>query len=551
MAKKKAKKSTKTNKKATTKKNNVSRTPKAHASAETKPAKKESKTKKILKDPAVWIIAILIIIAVVVAVIANNKDTGSSTSGTVTLVEYTDYGCPFCAKAHKTIKTLEEEYGSSLKVIHKNFPIKSLHPTSPKAHEAAECAKDQNKFTEYRDWLFLNQDQHEINDLKKAASDLGLDLEQFNLCLDSGEKTSIVTNDLNEAIAKGLTGTPSFYVDGKLLKGAQPISAFRSAIDKALNSNGTVNEEPVDIILFTDSRCTDCDDLTYAKSALEQQITDGKYTFVDYNTEEGKALYEKYNLSYLPALLFSKGFENTEIYAKVESSLMDVGDYYYVPIQAHDPTAEICDNEIDDTGNGLIDCDDLTCADTLSCREEIENNVKLYIMSDCPYGKKAVEALKPINNLFQDQLTYEIHYIATENPDGTVRSLHGQSEVDEDVIQLCVEKIAPEKHLNYLYCRSTGTIKGTDWKDCATTTGIDIDAVQSCFDNEGLDLLKEDIKEAQELGVSGSPTWLINNKYQTGGFDSEAIKTFICSHNNLTGCDTELDSDNSGVTGSC
>lgn len=409
-------------------------------------------------------------------------------------------------------------------------------------------------YGEYRDWLFANQQKQDINNLRKTASDLGLDLAKFNTCLDSGEKTGIVNADIAEGRSRGVSATPTFFVNGELLRGAQPLSTFRAAIDKALGDNSSVaktEQEPVEILLLTDSRCSDCDDLTYAKSVLESQMPKATVTIVDYTSKAGKGLYDNYELTYVPAVLFGKEVESYDIYAELAGNLVDVDDYYYLPIQPHDPTAEICDNGVDDTGNGLVDCADESCADTMACREEIDGNVKLFIMSDCPYGRKAIEALKPIKDLFGTQLDYEIHYIASENPDGSIRSLHGQYEVDENVIQLCVEKESPAVHFDYLYCRSTNGVKGVYWKDCAEETGVNINAVEACFNNEGLDLLKEDIKEANDIGVTGSPTWLINNRYQTGGFNSESIKQFICEYNDLEGCNETLGEATSEVTGSC
>ena len=121
------------------------------------------------KDPLVWVVSIIAIAGVLLLLFNTGSSGLSSVDGQVTLTEYTDYGCPFCSRAYATVEQLKEEYGDKLVVIHKNFPIPQLHPTSPKAHEAAECAKDQGKFYEYRDWLFKNQKSHDVASLKEAA----------------------------------------------------------------------------------------------------------------------------------------------------------------------------------------------------------------------------------------------------------------------------------------------------------------------------------------------------------------------------------------------
>jgi len=510
------------------------------------------------KDPLVWVVAI-ILIGGLFLLVQNNSGVSSSGDGTVTLTEYTDYGCPFCSKAHATVKALEEEYGDNLIIVHKNFPIPQLHPSSPKAHEAAECAKDQGKFTEYRDWLFANQQKHDITNLKQAAKDLGLDETQFNSCLDSGDKTDVVAADVAEGQALGIRGTPTFYVNDKQLVGAQPIETFRATINaeltKASGNESTSNSTSADsleAIFVVDSRCSECDDLKYAEQVLTQQISNLEVKFIDYATEEGKELYSKYSLEYIPGILFGKGIESTEIYSQISQGLIDKGDYYYLPLMQHDPTKEICDNSVDDTGNGLIDCADSDCSESMVCREEVKGELQLFVMADCPYGKKAVEALKPIIDNFGDDLDYEIHYIATEMPDGSIRSLHGEYEAVEDETQLCVNKYSPKEFFNYTLCRSLEGIRGNDWLRCAEDTGVDVDAVQLCLSSkEGEELLKADLTIAEAISVSGSPTWLINNKYMTGGFNPELIKGEFCKHNDFDACSNTLSDDLGDVQGSC
>ena len=175
-------------------------------------------------------------------------------------------------------------------------------------------------------------------------------------------------------------------------------------------------------------------------------------------------------------------------------------------------------------------------------------------MSDCPYGKEAIKALYDVENNFGDNLDFEVHYIASESGDG-FNSLHGQYEVDEDITQLCVKEHNTEDvWLEYLYCRSTNGIRGIDWKDCAEETGVDIPSVETCLEgDEGANLLREDIKIAESLGIGASPTWLANNKYKFSGIDAETVKQNFCTYNQgLEGCENTLSEDSGSVpAGSC
>jgi protein-disulfide isomerase len=150
----------------------------------------------------------------------NTQDAfvhGSNTAP-VALVEFADYECPYCSKVNPVLQALEKEYGSKLAVIYKDFPL-PMHKDSEKAAEGARCAGDQGKYWEYHDLLFTSH-QLDIPSLKKHADELKLDQAKFDQCLDSGSKSEAVKKDLEEGQKLGLTGTPSFFVNGHFFSGA-------------------------------------------------------------------------------------------------------------------------------------------------------------------------------------------------------------------------------------------------------------------------------------------------------------------------------------------
>ncbi|NIM51711.1 MAG: thioredoxin domain-containing protein [Gemmatimonadales bacterium] len=152
----------------------------------------------------------------------------------VTLVEFTDYECPFCAQYFQlTYPNLLAKYEGKLRYVIRNFPVNSIHPRAQKAAEAAECADDQGKFWEYHDILFQRQTALEVESLKRYAAELGLDAEAFDRCVDSGEKAAVVFRDLQDGLNYGVRGTPTFFINGRMLVGAQPLAVFESYIDAA------------------------------------------------------------------------------------------------------------------------------------------------------------------------------------------------------------------------------------------------------------------------------------------------------------------------------
>ena len=158
--------------------------------------------------------------------VRGNKDAK------VTLVEFSDFECPYCFKFEDTVSQILKNYPDKVRLVYKYFPLTSIHKNSQKAAEAAECANDQNKFWEYHDALFAKQAQNLSVDLfKSMAGELGLNQDQFNSCLDSDKYLSRVQDNVKEGQADGVTGTPATFVNGKLLSGAQPIDAFKQMID--------------------------------------------------------------------------------------------------------------------------------------------------------------------------------------------------------------------------------------------------------------------------------------------------------------------------------
>ena len=166
------------------------------------------------------------------ALITEGMTKGSKNSP-VTLIEYSDYECPYCARAEATIKDVLDEYGSKIYFVYKDFPL-PFHNNAQKAAEASRCALEQNKYWEYHDALFKNQQSLDTNSLKTYAKSLGLDETKFSECLDSNKYTEKVKQDIEEGQSKGVTGTPTFFVNGKMLVGAQPFDAFKEIIDKEL-----------------------------------------------------------------------------------------------------------------------------------------------------------------------------------------------------------------------------------------------------------------------------------------------------------------------------
>jgi protein-disulfide isomerase len=152
----------------------------------------------------------------------------------VVIVEFSDFQCPYCRTVVPTVKQVLERNPSTVRWVFRDFPIATIHPTAPKAHEAARCAGAQGKFWEYHDLLFERPARQTDALLKGYADELKLDATAFAACLDGGKFAAAVQADLEEGTDLGVTGTPTFYINGRMLVGAQPAAAFQRIIDAEL-----------------------------------------------------------------------------------------------------------------------------------------------------------------------------------------------------------------------------------------------------------------------------------------------------------------------------
>ncbi len=154
----------------------------------------------------------------------------------VEIIEFSDFQCPYCLNAFPTVNQVISTYGDRIHFVYRHYPLAN-HPRARPAAEAAQCAHEQGKFWEYHDRLFGNQAALGDADLKQHAASLGLDVGQFNACYDSQKYKADVDTDIRAGDEAGVSGTPAFYINGRMLSGAQPFEVFKRVIDEELDAN--------------------------------------------------------------------------------------------------------------------------------------------------------------------------------------------------------------------------------------------------------------------------------------------------------------------------
>ncbi|MEQ1758355.1 MAG: thioredoxin domain-containing protein [Vicinamibacterales bacterium] len=172
-----------------------------------------------------------------VAVSADDPADGPATAP-VTLVEYSDFQCPFCQRVMPTLKQVREKYGDKVRVVWKDFPLTQIHPQAFGAAVAGNCAREQGKFWELHDRLFPNQQALQPEAIKQYAVDAGLDAAKFNACLDSTKYQQRVQDAITEGTSHGVSSTPTVFINGRVVSGAQPFEAFAAVIDEELARAG-------------------------------------------------------------------------------------------------------------------------------------------------------------------------------------------------------------------------------------------------------------------------------------------------------------------------
>ncbi len=157
-------------------------------------------------------------------------------SAAVSIVEFSDFQCPFCGRVSPTLDQIEQTYGDQVRIVFKHLPL-SIHPKAPAAHAASEAAHRQGKFWEMHDAIFANQRELETAKFEEYAEEMGLDMDRYRADAASAAVKARVAQDMEEARRLGVSGTPGFFINGRFFSGAQPYDAFKKMIDEELENS--------------------------------------------------------------------------------------------------------------------------------------------------------------------------------------------------------------------------------------------------------------------------------------------------------------------------
>jgi len=169
------------------------------------------------------------------AVIATEgHPTQGAATAPVTIVEFSDFECPYCGAFFPTLKEVEKNYKDKVRVVYRQFPLTQIHPNAQKAAEASLCANEQNQFWQMHDAMFGDQAALGVEALKQKAAKLSLNTTTFNACLDGNKYAAAVRADIADGVKVGVNGTPAFFINGRFYSGNQPYDEVQKVIEDEL-----------------------------------------------------------------------------------------------------------------------------------------------------------------------------------------------------------------------------------------------------------------------------------------------------------------------------
>lgn len=402
-----------------------------------------------------------------------------------------------------------------------------------------------------------------------CATQVGLDAPEMELCAASADAQAELRSMYATSMALDIDQSPTIVVDRRVYLGETEAEAFASYL---CHNAGEESTRPgvcasvpapatVTATMLFDSRCQDPEmcDVEGKIEALNAMIPGLVLTRLDYLSPEGKHLFElvhraESQIEQLPLVLFDDTLSSAGVSAKrLEPYLVEFGPGRLLPMGAGwNPQAELCGNGVDDTGNGLVDCGDPTCQSTLACRPESKGKVELFIMSQCPFGAAVLgPAWSAVQHFGKNpkKMGLRLEFVG-ESRNGELVSMHGQSELDEDLRMICAQELYPQKYLfmDYVTCRAKD-FRAADWKACLPK-GMSAKKLEACATSDkGSKLLAKSFELAQTMGVRGSPSWILNGRYPLEARTMAAIVEGFCERNQLPECAKPVPTDEAVAVG--
>lgn len=477
---------------------------------------------------------------------------GSATGVKVPVEMYVMSQCPYGVQAENGFRSAAAALGDYIDLrvdfIGQTTPegeLSSMHGPGEIGGDVAQvCAM---KYTPK--WfdiiLCQNKDAQSVSSNWRACAEkVAAPVDAIDGCIQGGEGRELLAASFKRSEAKGATGSPTIYIAGKSYEGGRKPTDFVKAICAAIPGDKpeactTAGTAPaVNVTILTDKRCGSECDTGGLEQGVKKNIANPVIKVVDYGDPEGKKLFDTIKPVKLPALIVDSTIDKDPDAAATLEGATVKGDYRFIPIGEFNPVCADPDG-----------CSTDECKSTLACRAETPKKLEVFVMAQCPFGVKALDAMHEVLDHFKnagEKLDFSVHYIGDGTAASGLSSMHGPGEVAEDLREVCAAEHYGKdlKFMDYIWCRDPSIHEET-WQSCTGgATGFDTKVIEKCATGEeGKALLEKSFKYSTDSGMSGSPTWLVNGKFQFQGVDAETVRKNLCDHNKLKGCDATLTSD--------
>ncbi len=502
--------------------------------------------------------------------------TPSSSYGTVKLDFYVMSQCPYGTQVEDAIKPVLDKLGKavdfSINFIATDLgggKFSSLHG-QPEVDENIRqlCAIKYYPNT-YMDYIVCRNKNIQSPSWQSCASQAGIDTGKIQACFDGGEGAQLHSASIQESEAVGAQGSPTIYVNNQPYQGGRDSNAFQRAlcanlqghpacanlppcgldtdctaqpgkIGRCQNPNTQeakcVYSEDVkfEIIVLNDKQCGTSCDTTQLSQVLKQMFIAATLRSVDISTDEGKKLVGELGITVVPAYIFEPKVTTSytwETNTRIQSAFERKGNYYKLSDDATGASWFVSA----EARKKYQDAIGLSPGDN-------KPQVDFFVMSYCPYGNQAEEAIAGAYDILGDKAAYIPHYVIYENyggggpnyclENGQYCSMHGIQELNQDIRELCVYKsLGAGKYFAFVKAmnkKCSAQNADSCWTAVASDLGLDTKAISQCEKDEGLALVKKEKELNKVLKVSGSPTVFVEGDQFNGARTASGFASALC-----------------------
>ncbi len=504
------------------------------------------------------------------AATASDGGLKAANPGAVKVTLYVMAKCPYGVQAENGFKDVVDKFGADVDFKVEYIGNKQADGSFSSLHGPTEVTGDlyqvcaQKYSAKWFDTILCqNQGVQQVDtNWEACGQQAGIPPEtiaKVSACAQGDEGKGLLATSFQKATDHNVRGSPTIYIGDTEYQGGRKTADFMKGICAAYTGAkpsicSDIPEPPkVNVTLLGDKRCAECD-TKRLDGVVRQRVGNPIITAVDYTDPAGKQIYDAIKPVKLPAVIFDSTLDADKDAAQAfGQSARAAGQYKVIAAGDWNPACA-------DTDGCKLD----ECKSNLTCREEKSNKLEVFVMSHCPFGVKGMDAMQEVLDNFKKNkvnIDFAIHYIGDGDSKTQFNSMHGPSEVADDLREVCaIDKYGKDnKFMDYIWCRDKKiptegqdpSKKFTDvksaladdaWQGCTgDKSGFDTDAIKKCAEgDEGKQLLEKSFAYSKDTGMQASPTWLVNNKYKFSGVDAETVKDNFCQHNKVDGCDAKL-----------